>query len=1243
MAEPGRNDPCICGSGKKFKNCCLGKEKPANYAFSQHSSRELLKVFALLLLQSRNHGKNIRIEQAILDAFRHTSKNTKDLDLVQLRTDLLKYCIPHPYEDPPVEFFTEILYWHNGNHLVFPGVAGNGVEIVQRLLNTIRIPSKLPKQFLEEIEPIIRFLLSIHDRIALTLGYTPRLFEDEHREPLFIPNDSFVQKHKGLFSFRADAMSNILKHFNLSLHTFNNFVCDIGNKNLNFENPDDNPLFQRPFVLMDDEYILVDPTAELFCLNDFILETAKKHSCLEVLLDMYRDEGMVELYPVFMRMGWERIEFNFPKDGSLPKSCRWTELLFSIDVGRLAYVAVMTETPVLQTDLEKAIKEYSGELESRAEKIGGLIKDKFYEHQLLFLHVIQKTRILSKVGLSLNLITSIDFHLFFSYEELFLLTRKWKFDHLTLWKYAKYLQDYENARKFAPYNTHFSKMKWYFDNEESFHHSDKMAPSVIFFEFEMESEVRRSAIQLLDRKAIPYLSQGKISFVPCYRKEEHYPVYISQDINQGVIANCLLEYDCAIWCMSSRESDSKGDIYINGILYWLHEMFGIINGWMNQLDSAPVLMLVTFENGLHELGVEIKFEENLEINFGYKIVAEERRIDLFIPIALRSYLYTAGNRGEYFLMDFIIDVIGELQEQLNVGKRLAADVKDRIFGEIMPDGPKKFINTLTDYRDLTLTPVDIDKPRIVPKADISYVLQNQVGGLNREIPIGKISEPKNQKVFLNEIVLYHYKKIKDLVAEYDGLSLLMFLMRRQESLLQDYAFRQVNYPVKQACYSHYYNVFEEFFETAKDGNAANLALRILIEWVACWMPTGKKLPSNDDIDILLAHICQVLNYGSLSDEIEYGLREIEIGLLPSGRLGVDRKKNITYNAMGDKVFGAEYYGLSEKFQEYFKYPNHQVKDPIYGKYVANVEDVFRTEWGIGIHDVFTLTYELVRELFGQGHSVILISKTELLSLLIKLKYTPVEIEGWLNVLRFIKRSDVLKAPEGYKKEEVRPWRYNRRISYLLKPLIFVEKDREDHILISTRHLYKAAENLVSLFHNGKLPLDKENKSIRRLLAERNAIKGKEYRDEVLQWLTGNTHLIVYPQEITIKKKGFFVADTDKGDIDILAIDHERKIIYSIECKNTSQSKVAYEFHLEIIEYLGQPGKVGLIQKHVNRDLWLLENREQVLQKLKLGSDYKILSLVISNHLLPTAFLRTIPIATISFYELKQSGLPIFGY
>lgn len=28
---PGRNDPCICGSGKKFKKCCLQKFEDGTY------------------------------------------------------------------------------------------------------------------------------------------------------------------------------------------------------------------------------------------------------------------------------------------------------------------------------------------------------------------------------------------------------------------------------------------------------------------------------------------------------------------------------------------------------------------------------------------------------------------------------------------------------------------------------------------------------------------------------------------------------------------------------------------------------------------------------------------------------------------------------------------------------------------------------------------------------------------------------------------------------------------------------------------------------------------------------------------------------------------------------------------------------------------------------------------------------------------------------------------------------------
>ena len=32
MAKAGRNDPCHCGSGKKYKKCCQPKEQAAEHA-----------------------------------------------------------------------------------------------------------------------------------------------------------------------------------------------------------------------------------------------------------------------------------------------------------------------------------------------------------------------------------------------------------------------------------------------------------------------------------------------------------------------------------------------------------------------------------------------------------------------------------------------------------------------------------------------------------------------------------------------------------------------------------------------------------------------------------------------------------------------------------------------------------------------------------------------------------------------------------------------------------------------------------------------------------------------------------------------------------------------------------------------------------------------------------------------------------------------------------------------------------
>lgn len=65
----GRNDPCHCGSGKKYKKCCLLVEEAASRVSSieSYDPVEVIKALALLQLIPENHGKNLRIEIALAE------------------------------------------------------------------------------------------------------------------------------------------------------------------------------------------------------------------------------------------------------------------------------------------------------------------------------------------------------------------------------------------------------------------------------------------------------------------------------------------------------------------------------------------------------------------------------------------------------------------------------------------------------------------------------------------------------------------------------------------------------------------------------------------------------------------------------------------------------------------------------------------------------------------------------------------------------------------------------------------------------------------------------------------------------------------------------------------------------------------------------------------------------------------------------------------------------------------------
>jgi hypothetical protein len=1257
MADTPRNAKCPCGSGKKYKRCCVVKSSTSPYldvhsfkpsfddtgkknckALLKYDSKKILRIFSLLQLHPQNHGKNIRLEIAVSELVNNIHSVQGEMNFEKLKADILEDCPRNLQEDPPEEFFTENVVFSNGNNIVYPGIANNGTEIVQGLINATIQNNELPEEFNRAVMPGILFILHVHNKIAQELGHTHRIFEDPHDDELFIPEDIVNEEKLNLFKFSFNDIKEICDTYTIPYSTIDQFVFVWQKEKIQFTDPDNNPLFRKPFVFIEEDFILAMPTAQLLCLNEFIINTAIKFECLKKVLKAYEESVADELYPLLGRMKWRPIKLDFSQIRNYTKSFLLKESLWQFDEDKLAYVTVITEKPNIIQKGNADITSFSNEYSKRINAVANKLKQQNPSFQILLVNFSNKCRVLGFLGLALKRSKDIVHQIHFTPMILDALVHNWKFDRLTIWKYAKYLDLSEDRIRFMPLNTHLSKFDWYKKNDESFFHPDNAPFNLAVFEFDIEGDVRRKGLTKLDKIGIPFYMDGMQGYLQCIRKEEYYPVYLSQEFVYGTIRNCLLKYSCPIWITSTKRADFKADVYISAILYWLNEMYPLSRDFINRLGAPPISILLSLDEEFYNMD-DLETIERTKAFFKYKVDPSNRHISFTLPIQIVHYFSTADNRGEHYLMKFVLDALGDLMEKIGVGKRLDETIRDEVVSKTIPLGNKKMITIVSGERDLKISDVDTGDGRKIPKADISYLLETQVSLLKCEKPIPRKIGSKSEKVeLLNRLVKLHFDKVVEKISQYDTIPFLLFLMRRHESLIQKRAFRKLNYPVRQACYAQYFNVFEEFSKTEAELNEANLSMRVLIEFTACMMPTGDKAPNDDDVDMLLAHCIELVNYGAISDGINYDIENPEIGLLPSGRIGMNKDfEENTLKVFKQNMYNEEFDSYHESFKEFFRKRSDFKQVGVQDHYTIKFNKIFKEEWGIALFDIFVVCYIIASYLFKEKKSLDIISVDKFYSLITEdSRITNEEINAFCEQMSFIKRENILKAPLGFKSWEIYPWRYNRRLSYLMKPLIPVTIDEKKHFVLSARHLLMAGENLLSLFYDGTLKVDSTKKKILQLLAERNRIKGAEYRNEVADWLVMNTSLDVHEHEAKISPNGLLKAESDKGDIDIIAIDRSNKIIYSIECKNTSQSKMAYDYKSEIDTYLGVDGKEGLIQKHINRHRWLTENCEIVLKTLRLAEKHQIISVVISKNILPMKHLRFIEVPIVSFYEVRSN-------
>ena len=1240
----GRNDKCPCGSGLKYKKCCLAKGITPNTVISQkekisktfqyiatHESEHILNFFIGLQLTIENHGKNVRIEE--LARYLVTQLNNGNTGEINTLKDSLdsEYSYNNA-EDIPENLFCENIIFHGGNYTVFPGIAPQSVEILRKLTESIfTYPNSFSIDFKRSVHQGITLILSLGEILANKLQIKGNISAMENIEKKFLYK--FCNKDFGITQIELE---KIFLNSGIRPNIINDFILSPEDERLQLEDPDLNPLLYYPIIKFNNKYFFIMISNQVEALNEFILRLSEKYNCNQELVRIYHDKVWHDILEACDKMQWKVINIKLPEKNI---DINLKERIFQFDTNHIAYVCYLHNTKT--TDIYSASENTKNRPLERIKKVVDFLKtdNSFKDYQILTLVTVDQ------MGrtYSIPIVPSHELTLTFSAFPFIQLasTEKWKY--LSLWKFAKSCEKLlQTTHTFSDILDLYSVYK---AKDESFYLSDD-------FKHDFLQIVPNIGYDLINESKIEQNLHGAIAkienslvYIPVVKSVDYAPLYMPQQII-GYFALCLETFNYPIWITNKQKGEQIFHYvynYADAIGFWLYKLYDVIKDHINDHINFPLEIELIFDGDFCKDTITEERESIDTEEQPYTFYYENCKIRFHISTSSVQTLYGSNNDGERKMMFELLNSFNQIDgvEMSNENISYAID-KD------IPIGNAKMIlifppsaSSQFDTRWLIST-----QPLLISESETNMLLDELPLWIEKEYALPENIETTDEKIrFFNLSVKILFEKLSEKIQLFDYEYLLDKLINIHEVLLWKREHNRVIIPAQELCFGNQKNQIDEIHKNEKKLSKTTLSIRCLIEYLASTPTNGNLKASDDDIDILLVLMAEIINFGFLSDSINLNMTNPEVGKLKSGRIGISKE----FFDEKLKPFG-EAYAKENIDKDIRSFNSHfevsETPEIKKDNDIKLINGAFLKDWGIGYFNIINFCRFCVTICDENQSSLATMKEDDFINLLQTEEYnlSKQEIISGLKHFSLENRPNYLIAPNGYRNNEVYPWKYNREFSFLRR-FIIKYKNSEGQIILKWgfRNIYVALNQLQSLLFNGRL--NNGGSEIRKLLGVFREEKGKSYRDKVKNWLKTHEELIVIDFEVKIASNGHLKSDNNYGDIDILVYNKSTKTILSLECKNTVKAKNIHEMKKEMDNYLGRDGKQGMIHKHLARHNWLTLHKQDVCTFLNItdSEEVEIRSYMITSEVIPTIYIKSqpIPLPIIAFPDLRREGLKIF--
>ncbi|MFT5265852.1 MAG: hypothetical protein ACI8YQ_004609 [Polaribacter sp.] len=1239
--KTGRNAKCPCGSGKKYKKCCIDSgrsfftqppENPSHTIFSHFDSIDLIKIFSGLTLLPQNHGKNVRFEELARGAIACYNQDKPQIPERELQFFLDEHYPTHYLEDPATNLFTDLVTFHDADYIIFPGITDGGSYVLSNQLAAIQKSpnSGVSDQFKSNCMHASLLILGLSNLIAQRLGYTRYIPEEVANNQISFPNTTTLAELKCAVSFTEDEIHQFLKVQQIAPEALAMFTLDLNDPAVANPDIEESPLLVKPIIHHNGKFIISSPATLSYALVNFINSQADLTGISPNLSSVYHNLLWNTTQLQLTQLGFTPLEV--PAVAEL-KDPGIRESIYRFDNDKLAYVKYATTGDSNNQDRKQQIIN------------AVLAQPEFADHEFMDLTLVSS---IGRDMFHMDIVTDNSKSIGIPIHDFDTLVKLNEHTAIDLWKFA-------NARDAQIQDQHMfgtsflDLFKVFKDNGDSFYISDNELGVVFHVAPGYACNLYQEAKLLKDEHSIKRVIEGKITNIPVVLKDKFAPIYYSiKELSRGDLMLAVEGFTQPIWVTPNKNAatipSDASNLYFemtDTIAYWLWQCQPFITKDLAALGATPITFVFKFDQEDQFIFIERNFVRDPALADHFTFNSADHIITISIPSAIIPYLYGSDNEGERELIRQFLQGLNQLLNNNHLPTIEAARI-NQIVDQAAPLGVKKKVFILDTANNLLLDLSHLGPHRYVQPYDINVVLDSLVPCLgNLCPPVGHVTQKAAKTKLTRDIVMrVLLPKLQATISQYQHEPLLQRLISLNESLIQKREDLRIKTPTRIACFVSIEQQSIDLQESLSKLNQTTIAVRCLIEHLAAQPTIGNKTVSTTAIDELIAIMHGIIDWGSMGDQIEFELFEIEMSILPSGRVGTEKTlvKEI-FDPYQSSKSNENVRDAIETFEQAFPQLNPIERADV----PKSLDNAFVDEFGISFTRICQVVSDLGIIAYQQPSACATMPKNELF---IEINnhgntYSEEEFSTAIHYLSLFNRGRVQDFPAGFDNNDIKPWRFNRRLSLLRKPLVLLDNpsDPDNPIVYwGFRQLLTSRMYWQDQCTTNRLKVSEEG-PVQRVLGKLAQRNGKALVESVLAEVE-NDELII-DSEVLINTKSELKADNDLGDVDVLVIDKSTKTIYSLECKSMAPSRNIKEMVEEVSKLFGSDSKKGWIDKHVGRDAWLKENLDQLGAKYDLDlSGYTVKSFFITQEDMLTPYLKTRQLAMpfISLYTLKEKGM-----